>query len=72
MDTFVYVLFGTTLVMWFLVMTFIYRKLCRRQHPYEKHRNVQRELELPSIGKEWDYDEEEIQQKDNKLIDVEN
>jgi len=72
METFVYVLSGTTLVMWFLVMTFIYRKLFRRQHRYVKYQNAVKEVELPPLGKEWDYEVKQIQEDDNKLIDVEN
>lgn len=72
METFVYVLSGTTLAMWCLVMSFLYRRLCRRQHRYVKHLNVVKEVELPPLGKEWDYEVKEIQEDDNKLIDVEN
>ena len=58
-------------LVWVILMSIIiYRRLYLRNLSYVQHIDVEKELELPPLGKEWDYDEETIQNNDNILIDV--
>lgn len=69
--TFVLTLILVAVVMAILISITVYRRLYLRNLSYVQQVDVQKEVELPPLGKEWDYDEERVQNYDeNILIEV--
>ena len=70
-ETFVLTLILVAIVMVILISIIVYRRLYLRNLSYVQQVDVQKEVELPPLGKEWDYDEECVQyDNDNILIEI--
>jgi len=67
---FVLTLILVAIVMAILISIAVYRRLYFNKLSYVQQVDVQKEVELPPLGKEWDYDEERVQSDDNILIEV--
>ena len=52
------------------VLLYLYKHLHFKPMKYKKHRNVNGELELPPLGKDWEYKEDHIQEKPDILLDI--
>ena len=51
-----------------LISITVYRRLYLRNLSYVQQVDVQKEVELPPLGKEWDYDEERVQIDDENIL----
>lgn len=67
---FVLTLILVAIIFTILILITVYRRLYLQNLSYVQHVEVIMEVELPSIGKDWDYDEEHVQSDDSILIDV--
>ena len=67
---FVLTLILVAIVMAILISIAVYRRLYFNKLSYVQQVDVQKEVELPPLGKEWDYDEARVQSDDNILIEV--
>lgn len=66
--TFVLTLILVVVVMTILISITVYRRLYLRNLSYVQQVDVQKEVELPPLGKEWDYDEEQVQSDDDNIL----
>jgi hypothetical protein len=46
----------------------LYRRRYLNTLSYIEHQEVEKELELPPLGKEWEYDEQQVQENSDVLI----
>lgn len=67
---FILTLILVAIIFTILILITVYRRLYLQNLSYVQHVEVIKEVELPSIGKDWDYDEKHVQSDDNTLIDV--
>tara|TARA_B100000902_G_scaffold361373_1_gene378757 strand:+ start:304 stop:537 length:234 start_codon:yes stop_codon:yes gene_type:complete len=69
--TFVITLILVVVVMTILISIIVYRRLYLRNLSYVQQVDqvdVQKEVELPPLGKEWDYDEKQVQSDDDNIL----
>ncbi len=69
--TFVLTLILVVVVMTILISIIVYRRLYLRNLSYVQQVDqvdVQKEVELPPLGKEWDYDEKQVQSDDDNIL----
>ncbi len=64
---FVITLILVAVVMAILISIVVYRRLYLRHLSYVQQVDVQK-VELPPLGREWDYDEEHVQNDDDNIL----
>lgn len=70
MSILLYIICIVPFLLFGIVVFLIYKYVYLRPLSYVIHREVEKELELPPLGKDWDYNEEEVQSTSNILIDI--
>tara|TARA_A100001015_G_scaffold291555_1_gene365876 strand:+ start:1113 stop:1352 length:240 start_codon:yes stop_codon:yes gene_type:complete len=74
-DNFLVIFISLFVFLFSLMLVWLYNILYCRHSSYVQHKDIEppvvKEVELPPIGKEWDYNEGRIQEEDdNTLIDI--
>lgn len=58
----------TLVIVGILILMELYRRRYLNTLSYIEHQEVEKELELPPLGKEWEYDEQQVQENSDVLI----
>lgn len=67
---FIYVLCALTFVLFGLVIIVLYRRFYGRSMVYVIHKDVPKEVELPPLGNNMEFQEEQIQQDDENFNNI--
>jgi len=67
---FIYVLCALTFVMFGLVMIYLYKRLYLRKMSYVIHKDVEKEVELPPLNDNMEFNKQQVQDDPDVLLDI--
>ena len=67
---FIYAICALTFVLFGLVMIALYKRFYLRRMVYVIHKDVEKEVELPPLGENMEFQEGQIQQDDEDLHNI--
>lgn len=67
---FIYVLCAVTFVMFGLVMMYLYKRLYLRRMSYIVHKDVQKEVDIPPLNNNMEFNKQQVQDDPDVLLDI--
>ncbi len=67
---FIYVLCALTFVMFGLVMIYLYKRLYLKKMSYVIHKDVEKQVELPPLNDNMEFNKQQVQDDPNVLVDI--
>jgi len=67
---FIYVLCALTFVMFGLVMMYLYKRLYLRRMSYIVHKDVQKEVDIPPLNNNMEFNKQQVQDDPDVLLDI--